>query len=69
QILFGDPEFRRNDRKSVLFFVECAFSSSSNADPSTLSSLRKQGSILERSANLSSEKQPADLFGRPLSGE
>ncbi|MEM7495312.1 MAG: hypothetical protein AAF471_04070 [Myxococcota bacterium] len=57
--------FRRNDRGSVRFFVGLSFLSRFEADHPTLSFLRKQGSILERSANFSSGKQPADLFGSP----
>ncbi|MEM7494891.1 MAG: hypothetical protein AAF471_01865, partial [Myxococcota bacterium] len=58
--LFGtfsvDSCVRRNDRGSVRFFVGLSFLSRFEADHPTLSFLRKQGSILERSANFSSGK-------------
>ncbi|MEM7496105.1 MAG: hypothetical protein AAF471_08360, partial [Myxococcota bacterium] len=47
------------------FFVGLSFLSRFEADHPTLSSLRKQGSILGHFANFSSEKQRGDLFGRP----
>ncbi|MEM7495381.1 MAG: hypothetical protein AAF471_04430, partial [Myxococcota bacterium] len=61
----------------VRFFVGLSFLSGFEAGLSTLSlvgsrfrgSKLQRESILERSANFSSEKQPADLFGRSLSRE
>ncbi|MEM7495835.1 MAG: hypothetical protein AAF471_06885, partial [Myxococcota bacterium] len=43
---FMDPCFRRNDIESVCLSVEAAFSESPDAGLPTLSSLRKQESIL-----------------------
>ena len=54
---------------SVCLSVGTAFSESPDADLPTLSFLRKQESILERSTNFSLEKQHGGLFGRPRKQE
>ncbi|MEM7494939.1 MAG: hypothetical protein AAF471_02115 [Myxococcota bacterium] len=60
-----DSCFRRNDRKSVCFFVRLLFSSTFEADFPALSFPRRRESILARLGRFSSEKQLADLFGSP----